>query len=101
MGAREAVSRVSYDSAQRETTRTLKASLMSPHRLPVVSTWYTMRFGCDGVSGDDEEGSGDEEEEWDEEDEGEGEDLVEEDDVGPTAELGEEFVGEGSDEEGH
>ena len=58
MGAREAVSRVSYDSAQRETTRTLKASLMSPHRLPVVSTWYTMRFGCDGVSGDDEEGSG-------------------------------------------
>ena len=49
---------------------------------------------------DDEEGPGDEEEEWDEEDEGEGEDLVEEDDVGPTAELGEEVVGEGSDEEG-
>ena len=49
---------------------------------------------------DDEEGSGDEEEEWDEEDDGEGGDLVEEDDLGPTAEMGEEVVGEGSDDEG-
>ena len=49
---------------------------------------------------DDEEGSGDEEEEWDEEDNGEGGDLVEEDDLGPTAEMGEEVVGEGSDDEG-
>ena len=30
--------------------RTLKASFKSPQRLPVVSTWYTMRFGCEELS---------------------------------------------------
>ena len=47
-----------------------------------------------------EEDDDDEEEEWDEEDNGEGGHLVEEDNAGPTAELGEEVVGEGSDDEG-
>ena len=56
--------------------------------------------GMDEEDDADEEGSGDEEEEWDEEDDGEGGDLVEEDDAGPTTELGEEVVGEGSDDEG-
>lgn len=36
--------------------RTLNASCTSPHRLPVVSTWYTIRFEGDGVEEEDGDG---------------------------------------------